>query len=161
MTQSDEDIFNTTGIRLKDAFVVIVKTSWNSHVTDLLLEGCVKKLDSDGVAYTILEVPGAFEIPFAIQQYHQHNPGKAQAFIALGCIIRGNTPHFEYISQSVTQGLTQLNISLGFPVIFGVLTVNSQVQADERTGGRQGHKGEEAAATAIQMIALSNAIKNA
>lgn len=158
MSVADEKIFNTQGIHLKDAFVVIVKTNWNNHVVELLEKGCRQTLEDNGIAYTILEVPGAFEIPFAINRYARSGGNKADAFIALGCIIRGGTPHFEYISQAVTQGLTHLNTLLDVPVVFGVLTVDNQVQADERTGGRNGHKGEEAAATAIHMIALNRSL---
>jgi 6,7-dimethyl-8-ribityllumazine synthase len=80
-------------------------------------------------------------------------------FIALGCVIKGDTPHFEYVCQSVTQGITQLNTSLPVPVIFGVLTVNTQEQADERLGGIHGHKGKEAAIAAIKMIQMVKSFK--
>lgn len=157
MTGSNNKIIDTTGILLKkDAFVVIVKTEWNAHVTDILEEGCITVLKENNIGYRVLQVPGAFEIPFAIQNFHA-NLGSVipDAYIALGCVIRGETPHFEFISKGLTQGLMQLNLTLSVPVIFGVLTVNDQMQADERTGGRQGHKGKEAAATAIKMIGLS------
>lgn len=157
MAGNNDKLTDTAGIRLKkDAFVVIVITEWNAHVTDILIEGCITVLRENNIAYRILEVPGAFEIPFAIQSFHANaSDVLPDAYIALGCIIRGETPHFEYISNSVAQGLMQLNLTLSVPVIFGVLTVNDQMQADERTGGRQGHKGKEAAATAIKMIGLA------
>ena len=110
------------------------------------------------VAIKQLKVPGAFEIPFAIHAYWEttkYHSCKADAFIALGCVIKGDTPHFEYVCSAVTNGIAELNLKLPVPSIFGVLTVNNQEQADERTGGIHGHKGEEAAATAIKMIALS------
>ena len=81
------------------------------------------------------------------------------AFIALGCVIRGGTPHFEYVCQSVTNGITQLNLSLPAPVIFGVLTVDSEAQAHERIGGIHGHKGEEAAVTALKMMIIRHQLK--
>lgn len=149
---------NTSGIRInKDACVVIVRTEWNAHVIDLLEAGCTKVLNENKIKYKIIEVPGAIEIPFAIRSYwdnYQLQSGKPSAFIALGCVIKGDTPHFEYVSQFVTNGILQLNLSLPVPAIFGVLTVNTQEQADERTGGAHGHKGEEAAATAIKMMGL-------
>lgn len=160
MSIIDEKSFNTTGIHIKDAFVVIVKTTWNSHVVDLLEEGCIKELEKNNVSYQVIEVPGAVEIPFVINQYYCHSKKKADAFIALGCVIRGGTPHFEYVCQLVTDGISRLSITLDVPVIFGILTVDNQVQADERTGGRNGHKGEEAAITAIKMIDINQSIKN-
>ncbi len=179
MAISTQKLTDTTGIQLtKDAFVVIVKTEWNAHVIDLLLEGCVKILSQHKIDYKIIEVPGAFEIPFAVKNYWVKTelaadvlewddnsgyplPSMVQipdAFIALGCVIKGDTPHFDYVCDGVTQGIMNLNISLPVPVIYGVLTVNNQLQADERLGGSHGHKGEEAAAAAIKMIALCNDI---
>ena len=157
MAVSTDKLIDTTGIRLKkDAFVVIVKTEWNAHVVSLLEEGCIRVLKNSNVAYKVIEVPGAVEIPFAVKHYWDTaSVVKPDAFITLGCVIKGDTPHFDYVCSGVTQGITQLNITLPVPVIFGVLTVNNQVQADERTGGTHGHKGEESAAAAIKMIALS------
>jgi 6,7-dimethyl-8-ribityllumazine synthase len=83
---------------------------------------------------------------------------KPDAFIALGCIIKGDTPHFDYVCKAVTDGVLQLNLQLPIPTIFGVLTVDTLEQANERIGGSVGHKGEEAASTALQMIALSQKI---
>ncbi|MEX1201783.1 MAG: 6,7-dimethyl-8-ribityllumazine synthase [Ferruginibacter sp.] len=158
MAISSTDIFDTTGIHLKkDACVVIVRTAWNGAVLDKLEEGCLKVLHAHHVATKVIIVPGAFEIPFVIKNYWdntKYQESKPDAFIALGCIIRGDTPHFEYVCKAVTDGVLQLNLQLPVPTIFGVLTVNTQEQADERIGGRVGHKGEEAASTALQMIAL-------
>ncbi|MEO7265375.1 MAG: 6,7-dimethyl-8-ribityllumazine synthase [Ferruginibacter sp.] len=159
MAVVDEAILNTTGIQLKDAFVVIVRTEWNDHVVDILEQGASKVLQQHNVNFKIINVPGAFEIPFTIKQFSQLAEKQPDAFIALGCVIRGNTPHFEYVSKAVTDGIVQLNLSLPVPVIFGVLTVDNQVQADERTGGRHGHKGEEAAYTAIKMISILQSFK--
>jgi 6,7-dimethyl-8-ribityllumazine synthase len=150
------------GIReLQDALVVLVKTEWNAATVDALEEGALRVLTANGLRAETLLVPGAVEIPFAIQHYWEHAKKKDRpaAFIAIGCVVRGDTPHFEYVCQAVTQGVTQLNLTLSAPTIFGVLTVNTQEQADERTGGRHGHKGEEAAVTAIKMIQLSRRIK--
>ena len=159
MANSSPQIFDTAGIQLKkDACVVIVRTEWNAHVVDKLEEGCIKILKENNIAIKLITVPGAFEIPFAIKDYWEktkYNDCKPDAFIALGCVIKGDTPHFEYVCNAVTDGVLQLNLQLPLPSIFGVLTVNTQEQADERTGGIHGHKGEEAAAVALKMIALS------
>ncbi len=138
---------------IKDAFVVIVKTEWNALIIDELERGCMEVFDQYGITYKTLVVPGAVEIPFAIQQCWVNN-NAITAFIALGCVIKGDTPHFDYVCQSVTQGITQLNITLPVPVIFGVLTVNNLQQAEERIGGPHGHKGKEAAITALKMMSL-------
>lgn len=148
-----------TGIRdLADACVVIIRTEWNAAVIDELEKGCINILQAHGVKnIRTINVPGAVEIPFAIQKYwslHKYKDDRPQAFIALGCVIRGGTPHFDYVCNSVTDGITQLNLTLPIPTIFGILTVDNQQQADERIGGIHGHKGEEAAITALKMIAL-------
>jgi 6,7-dimethyl-8-ribityllumazine synthase len=143
------------------ACVVLVKTEWNAKVIDALEEGCRKVLEQYGVKEIItLTVPGAVEIPFAVKAYAESKKMlKADAFITLGCVIKGDTPHFDYVCKAVTDGVTQLNLTLNVPVIFGVLTVNTQEQADERIGGKHGHKGEEAAITALKMIALNVSLK--
>jgi 6,7-dimethyl-8-ribityllumazine synthase len=143
---------------LQDAFVVIVKTEWNSHIIDRLEEGCIKVLIANGVKSKTVVVPGAFEIPFAIKSFHANSSLAADAFIALGTVIRGDTPHFAYVCKGITDGVMNLNLSLNVPTIFGVLTVNTEQQAEERIGGIHGHKGEEAATTAIKMIALKRSI---
>lgn len=144
---------------LQDAFVVIVKTEWNAHIINQLEEGCVKVLQDSGVQSKTLVVPGAFEIPFIIKNYYSNSLQKASAFIALGTIIRGDTPHFDYVCKGITDGVMQLNLSLDVPTIFGVLTVENEQQALERVGGIHGHKGEEAAIAAIKMIALTRNIR--
>ncbi|HEV8285236.1 MAG TPA: 6,7-dimethyl-8-ribityllumazine synthase [Chitinophagaceae bacterium] len=153
---------NTTGILQKDAFVIIVKTEWNAAIVDELEKGCIKKLKELGLKKLItITVPGAVEIPYAIKNFWDHGKKKKKpdAFIALGCVIRGGTPHFTYVCNSVTEGVLQLNLLLPVPTIFGVLTVDNEEQAKDRIGGRHGHKGEEAAITAIKMIALKKQFK--
>lgn len=140
--------------QLKDVLVVLVKTEWNAAVVDELENGCKRVFDQYGIRNKTVVVPGAVEIPFAVQQSWK-NTNSISAFIALGCVVRGDTPHFEYVCQSVTQGISQLNLSLPVPVIFGVLTVENDEQAKERIGGKHGHKGEEAAVTAIKMMLLN------
>jgi 6,7-dimethyl-8-ribityllumazine synthase len=144
--------------QLKDALVVLVKTEWNATIVDELENGCKKVLEQYGVAFKTIIVPGAVEIPFAIQQCWA-NSNAPSAFIALACVIRGGTPHFDYVCQSITQGITQLNLSVEVPTIFGVLTVDNDEQAKERIGGAHGHKGEEAAITALKMIVLNQQLK--
>jgi len=152
----------TAGILKKDACIVLVKTDWNAAITDQLERGCIAELEKQGVAIIVLTVPGAVEIPFAIKSYWDHASGKNKpdAFIALGCVIKGDTPHFDYVCRLVTDGVGQLNLSLPVPTIFGVLTVNTEEQAMERIGGKHGHKGEEAALTALKMISLVESFKN-
>jgi len=144
--------------QLKDALVVLVKTEWNADIVDELEAGCQKILNEYKVRTKTLVVPGAVEIPFAIQQWYAQSK-LPLAFIALACVIRGDTPHFDYVCQSITAGVSQLNLSMPVPTIFGVLTVNNIEQAKERIGGQHGHKGEEAAITALKMIILNNKLK--
>ena len=153
-----------TGIRnTKDACIVLVKTEWNTAIVDELENGCIRELEKNGVKnIVVITVPGAVEIPFAIKSYWdnvQQKKKRPHAFIALGTVIRGDTPHFEYVCNAVTDGITQLNLQLPVPTIFGVLTVNTEEQAQERIGGKHGHKGEEAAITALKMIALTKSFK--
>lgn len=152
-----------TGILQKDACIVIVKTEWNAAVVDELENGAIKVLKEYGITdIRTIVVPGAFEIPFGVKAYwdaNKHKSNRPCAIITFGCVLRGDTPHFEYVCRAVTDGVLQLNLQLPVPVIFGILTVDNQLQADERIGGRHGHKGEEAAITAVKMIALNNSFK--
>lgn len=145
----------STGILKKDACVFIVRTEWNATVVDEMEKGATRKLREFGVKnIQTLVVPGAFEIPFAVQQLWRQSPVKKRpdVFITLGCVLRGDTPHFEYVCRAVTDGVLQLNLTLPVPVIFGILTVDNAEQAIERIGGKHGHKGEEAALTALKML---------
>ena len=142
----------------KGACVVIVRTDWNASILDELEKGCRKILAKSGLKniHTIT-VPGAVEIPFAIRSYWdsvKYRDEKPVAFIALGCIIQGDTPHFDYVCKIAADGVLQLNMTLPVPTIFGLLTVLNEQQARERIGGKHGHKGEEAAYTALSMISL-------
>lgn len=153
---------NITGILKKDACIVLVKTEWNAAIVDQLERGALAVLEKQGIKKTIvLTVPGAVEIPFAIKAFWENSAKKIKpaAFIALGCVIKGDTPHFDYVCKAVTEGVLQLNLQLPVPVIFGVLTVNNEEQAMERIGGKHGHKGEEAAITALKMISLLRSFK--
>ena len=161
---SNSNLYEDAGILdTQDACVVIVRTEWNARFVDELEAGCRKALAARKVTnITTLTVPGAMEIPFGVRAYWEsakywnHRPC---CFIALGCVIQGGTPHFEYVCQSVTQGVTQLILTLPVPVIFGVLTVNNEEQALERLGGVHGHKGEEAAITALKMAGLQKSLR--
>jgi 6,7-dimethyl-8-ribityllumazine synthase len=151
------------GILKKNACVVLIKTEWNAAIVDELEKGCKAKLEALRVKKIItVTIPGAFEIPFAIKNYWE-NTGKKKkpdAFVALGCIVRGDTPHFDFVCKAVTDGVVQLNLQLPVPTIFGVLTVDNEEQARERIGGKLGHKGEEAAITAVKMMALNKRIEH-
>jgi 6,7-dimethyl-8-ribityllumazine synthase len=163
MSTENSQLFQMhTGVgSLSNACVVLVKTTWNASITDEMEIGCRRVLNANGVSdIHTLVVPGAVEIPFAIQHFHLRSTTiRPHAFIALGCIVKGDTPHFDYVCQSVTQGISYLNVQLPVPVIFGVLTVNSEEQAHQRLGGIHGHKGEEAAYTALKMIDLCKNIE--
>lgn len=151
-----------TGILKKDACIVLVKTEWNAAIVDQLERGCIAILEKHGIKKVIvLTVPGAVEIPFAIKSFWDNaaKKNKPDAFIALGCVIKGDTPHFDYVCKAVTDGVGKLNLILPVPTIFGVLTVNEEQQAMERIGGKHGHKGEEAAITAVKMISLLRSFK--
>ena len=127
-------------------------SKYNDFVTDRLQTGAISALASAGVAssdITIVRVPGAFEIPLAAQ--HAAESGRYAAIVCLGCLIRGETPHFEYISSAVSQGLTTAAATTGVPMSFGVLTVNSVEEALVRAGDGSGNKGHEAAVAAIEM----------
>ena len=161
---SENDLFSpATGIlNAKDACIVIVKTEWNKEITDKLEESCRSELKKYKVKKIMtITVPGAVEIPFAIRACWKSFSRKKRpaAFIALGCVIRGGTPHFDYVCKAVTDGIRQLNLMLPVPTVFGVLTVDSMQQALDRSGGQRGHKGTEAAVTALKMIVLNRSLK--
>jgi 6,7-dimethyl-8-ribityllumazine synthase len=130
----------------------IVVSQWNADITTALLEGAKQTLLAAGVIpenIEVLQVPGSFELPWGARQIMK--PGKRDAVICLGCIIQGETKHDEYIASAVASGIMQLGLMSGIPVIFGVLTTNTEEQAKERAGGKHGNKGSEAALAALQM----------
>ena len=133
----------------------IVVSDWNSEITWQLLDGAVKtlkKFNAKDENIVIKHVPGSFELTLGAQVIAEQTD--VEAVICLGCVIQGETPHFNYVCQGVTQGITQLNIDYNMPFIFGVLTTLDQEQAKDRAGGKHGNKGDEAAITAIKMVAL-------
>lgn len=140
--------------------VAIVNTEWNDKIIGELTSGALRILEQHHAVITgVHTVPGAFELPFACRQLAtapvRHLP---EAIIAFGAVIRGGTPHFDYVCKAVTEGITQLNVTMQVPVIFGVLTLDTELQAWERLGGVHGHKGEEAAVAALKMIAFSRSL---
>lgn len=139
----------------------IVVSDWNEKVTSALLKGAVKCLKKHGVKpgnIVVKHVPGAFELTLGGQFLAEYDD--LDGVICLGCVIRGETPHFDYICQGVTQGITQLNLEYNIPFIFGVLTTENLQQALDRAGGKHGNKGDEAAVTAIRMAALQKEMEN-
>jgi 6,7-dimethyl-8-ribityllumazine synthase len=144
---------------LKDAFIVIIKTEWNAAIVNKLEAGAKKVLKAAGIKSITYTVPGAVEIPFAVKQHYTYSDPLPDAYITLGTVIRGDTPHFDYVCKAASDGVLQLNLSMDIPVIFGVLTVDNEEQAKQRIGGKHGNKGEESAVTALKMIALNRKLK--
>ncbi len=148
---SDYDIHSVpdaTGMK-----VGIVVSEWNDKITGALLEGAVETLTKHGVNVDdiiVKTVPGSFELIYGAARFV--NEGLVDAVIAIGCVIRGDTPHFDYICQGATQGLAELNQQGKMPVIYGLLTCNTLEQAQDRSGGMLGNKGNECAVTAIKMV---------
>lgn len=133
--------------------VGIVYAEWNSDITYALRDGAVKTLIENGVSeedITLCSVPGSFELIYGAAQMVKSK--KYDSVIAIGCVIRGDTPHFDYICEGATAGLSKLNVDYDTPVIFGLITTNNLEQAQERCGGRLGNKGDECAVTALQMM---------
>lgn len=137
----------------------LVVGRWNSFVVEHLLEGALDTLRRHGIAdkqISIVRAPGAFEIPLVCKRVAER--GGVDAIIALGAVIRGGTPHFEYVAGECTKGLASVSMEFNIPVAFGVLTVDTIEQAVERAGTKAGNKGEEAAMSAIEMVSLLNNI---
>jgi len=137
----------------------IVVAEWNEKITAALLEGALATLGKHGVKrenIQIKTVPGSFELPFGArlvaEQFSPH------AVICLGCVIQGETRHFDYICQGVTMGIAELNLDYDIPFIYGILTTDDLQQALDRAGGKHGNKGDEAAVTALKMSAMANGL---
>jgi len=146
----DEGSFDVGGAR-----VAIAVARWNSQITESLLQGARRALSRHGIAegeIGVFRVPGAFELPLACSKLAQ--TGNYDAVIALGCVVRGGTPHFEYVSGETTRGIGEVALREGLPVAFGGLTTETLEQALERAGNNAENKGEEAALTALEMISL-------
>jgi 6,7-dimethyl-8-ribityllumazine synthase len=133
--------------------VGIVVSEWNRSITERLLEGACNTLERHHVQaenILVFRVPGSFELTFGAQQMTKYCD--VDAVIILGCVVRGDTPHFDYVCEGVTGGITTLNATQDIPVIFGLLTTDNMQQAEDRAGGKFGNKGDESAITAIKMI---------
>ncbi|MDR2389252.1 MAG: 6,7-dimethyl-8-ribityllumazine synthase [Tannerellaceae bacterium] len=155
---SDYDSDTIPNIADKNICIGIVVSEWNENITQGLLDSASKTLQKHGVKAEnifIKHVPGSFELTYGArrlpEQVQKNYNKKLHAVIALGCVVRGDTPHFDYVCSGVTQGITQLNMQGEIPFIFGLLTTDTMQQAEERAGGKYGNKGDEAAITAIKM----------
>jgi 6,7-dimethyl-8-ribityllumazine synthase len=145
-----------------DARVAVVAARFNAHIVDELLSGCLRRLDSLGVRGDRVEtcrVPGAFELPVAAKVLAETH--RFSAVVCLGCVVRGDTPHFDYVAGEAARGIQQVAVSEALPVIFGVLTTDTEQQALDRTGGKHGHAGERAADAALEMIAMVRRARDA
>ena len=141
--------------------VAVVRTLWNSKITEPLMAGALDEFKSAGLTeqdIDTFEVPGAIELTFAASKLIES--GLYNSIVVLGCVIRGGTPHFDYVCQSVTQGITHLNAECDIPVIFGVLTVDNEQDALDRAGGKEGNKGAEAARAALLMYDFVDRVEN-
>ena len=139
----------------KTARLAVVAARFNSKIVDELLAGCQRRLVELEIAperVDIHRVPGAFELPVTARILAQTK--KYSAIICLGCVIRGDTPHFDYVAGETARGIQQLAITESLPIIFGVLTTNTEQQAQDRAGGAHGHAGEKSAEVALEMIAV-------
>jgi len=138
----------------------IVVARFNDFITNKMLEGAQDALLRHGVNEEDIEVawvPGSFEIPLVAQRLA--NTKHYDAIICLGAVIRGGTPHFEYVASEVTKGIAQVGLNTGLPVIYGIITADTLEQAIERAGTKQGNEGAKAALTAIEMANVMNAIE--
>ena len=145
-----EGVLDASGMRL-----AIVASRFNGDVTELLLDGALDALRSFGLdtdLMSVVWVPGAFEIPLVAKRLAES--GEVDAVICLGAVIRGDTPHFEFVAGQCASGISRVALDTGVPIAFGVLTTDDRDQALARAGGTEGNKGAEAAATAVEMVDL-------
>jgi 6,7-dimethyl-8-ribityllumazine synthase len=141
--------------------IAIVVSRFNDFVTDRLLAGAQEALREQGIAdadVEVLRVPGAFEVPIAAQRVAE--TGRVEAVVCLGCLIRGATPHFDYIATACAQGITAAAAATGVPMAFGVLTTNSAEEALERAAAGDANKGREAALAALEMARLFKSFRD-
>jgi 6,7-dimethyl-8-ribityllumazine synthase len=148
-----------TAPAMADMDVAVVASRYNAGVVQKLLDGAIDRLVERGISrdrITIVFVPGAWELPLACRRLAE--AGGHQAVIALGCVVRGGTPHFEYVCSEASRGVIQASLDTGLPVSFGLLTTDTMEQAEERAGGAHGNKGAEAADAAVDMAQLMRAL---
>src|SRR5215203_3515526 len=146
----------------KDARVAIVAARFNAEIVDELLAGCQRRLKSLGIddaRVSVHRVPGAFELPVAAKVLAQSK--QFAAIVCLGCVVRGDTPHFDYVAGEAARGIQRVALDEGLPIIFGVLTTNTDEQAKARAGGSHSHAGENAAESALEMIAMIDKARRA
>jgi 6,7-dimethyl-8-ribityllumazine synthase len=136
----------------QDYVVGVVTSRFNENITDALREGALEVLNEFNINYFDVTVPGAMEIPLAVQWLIEMK--KCDAVITLGCVVRGETPHFDYVCNSAERGCSELQLKYNVPVAFGVLTTDDGHQALARAGGAKGNKGKECAYVALEMLAL-------
>ncbi len=157
-----ENIYNLKYCDPKNMAIAIAVADWNSSITYKLLDGAVATLQASGISkeqIKVVHVPGAFELTYAAASFLQTEV-YYDAVIVLGCVIRGDTTHYDHICEGVTYGITSLNRNASSPVIFGLITTENMQQAEDRAGGKLGNKGSEAAITALKMIDASCEIHN-
>ncbi|HSR67979.1 MAG TPA: 6,7-dimethyl-8-ribityllumazine synthase [Acidobacteriota bacterium] len=150
------------GLQGRGLKIGLVVSRFNETVTENLLAGALETLTRAGVSQddlTVVRVPGGFEIPLAARRLARSHKGNLDALICLGCVIRGETPHFDYIASSLTTGINRVMMEEDIPIAYGVLTTDSVEQAINRSGLKYGNKGEEAALTALEMANLSREIQ--
>ncbi len=154
--QEKEGSISAQGMR-----IAVVVSRWNELITRPLLQGAhdaLRRCGADESAIEVIHVPGSYEIPIAVQALARS--GRFQAIVALGCIIRGATSHYDLIASAVTSGISRVMLDTGIPVGFGVLTTENIEQAMERAGSKAGNKGAEAALTAVEMASLLAGLKD-
>ena len=156
LSDYDEDVLPSKEVLANQCYAIVV-ADWNPQITHALLQGAIDCLQDNGVLKSninVVHVPGTFELTYAAKKFSYDNLSNETyaAIITLGCVVQGDTPHFDYVCQGVTHGIASLNtVKDGCPVIFGVLTTSTMQQAIDRAGGIHGNKGVEAAITAIKM----------
>ncbi len=149
------DVHTLDATHIDGVKIGVVRSAWNEQITSKLMEGALHFIQKAGIEQDRiyhLDVPGSYELPMGAKILIAQQ--QVDAVICLGCVIKGETDHDKYINQAVANGLMQLSLLSGVPCIFGLLTVNDEQQALDRSGGAHGNKGVEAAATALHMIAL-------
>jgi 6,7-dimethyl-8-ribityllumazine synthase len=164
MSSANKNLSTVEGSQVPDASPFkfgIVYSEWNSEVTVALKDGAVKTLLANGALQEniiVKTVPGSFELTLGGQYMAEY--ANVDAVICIGCVIQGETRHFDFICDAVAKGVTDLNIKYNIPFIFGVLTPDNQQQALDRAGGKHGNKGDEAAVTAIKMLGLKKSFRS-
>ncbi len=155
-TNSEVSLTNVSKIKIG-----LVISKWNTHITSKLQNGCISHLKSIGITeenIKTIEVPGAFELAYGAKVLLNHS--SYDAIICIGCVIKGETKHDEYINHATATHIQQLSLISNIPVIYGVLTPNDEQQAIDRSGGKYGNKGIEAANTALELISLNQRLKS-